>query len=464
MSDPAPTLPSRSLPRQLLHLAWPVLIAQAAVMANGLVDTLMAGRISAEDLAAVGVGASIYATVFIAAMGVLLALPPIISHHYGARCHLEIGADVRQSAWLALALSIVAMFLLHFPETLLQLSRISPALEIKVRAYLAGVAWAIPGVLFFRVFYGLLVGIGKPRPVMLLNLLGLALKVPLNAAFMYGAFGFPAMGGAGAGWSTAVSMSLVTLLGWFWCYREADFARYAIFDRFEWPRAAAIKELLRLGVPTGLSFLVDVTAFTFMALFIARLGAANSAAHQVAASVAIFLFTVPLALGNATGVLVGHSLGAGNRAQARAAGLLGLRVGVAVGVLIGVLIGLNARGLASLYTSDPEVVRIAAGLLLVVAFHHPADALQAVMAQVLRGYKRAIVPMLVYAFALWGIGLSGGYVLGLTDLIVAPLGAAGFWISGAVGLFLAGGLLLAYFMRVSGQGPSPIRGQEPKLR
>lgn len=76
--------PSRSLPRELLHLAWPVLIAQAAVMANGVIDTLMAGRLSPVDLAAVGIGASIYATVFVTAMGVLLALTPVVSHHYGA--------------------------------------------------------------------------------------------------------------------------------------------------------------------------------------------------------------------------------------------------------------------------------------------------------------------------------------------------------------------------------------------
>ena len=418
-------------------------------MANGLIDTLMAGRISPEDLAAVGVGASIYATVFVTAMGVLLALPPIIAHHYGASRYLEIGADVRQSTWLALGLSVLAVLLLKFPEPLLQFSRIGPVLETKVRAYLDGVAWAVPGVLFFRVFYGFTVGIGRPRPVMVFNILGLALKFVLNAVFMYGWLGFPAMGGAGAGWSSAVVMCLLAGIAWVWCYREPTFSAYAVFSRFEWPRVGAIKELLRLGVPTGLTFLVDVTAFTFMALFIARLGAATSAAHQVAASVAIFTFTLPLALGNATGVLVGQALGAGDRQRARHAGLLGLRIGVAVGLGVGALIGLNAGALANFYSTDPEVRRIATVLLLIIAFYHPVDALQAVMAQILRGYKHATAPMLIYAGALWGIGLTGGYVLGLTDLIVAPLGAAGFWIAATAGLAVSGGLLLAYFGRVS---------------
>jgi MATE family multidrug resistance protein len=316
--------PSRSLPRELLHLAWPVLIAQAAVMANGVIDTLMAGRLSPVDLAAVGIGASIYATVFVTAMGVLLALTPVVSHHYGAGRYTEIGADVRQCAWLALGLSLLAFAVLKNPDPLLNFSRLTPEVELKVRAYLDGVAWAVPGVLFFRVFFGFTTGIGRPRPVMAFNLLGLLLKVPLNWVFMYGHFGLPAMGGAGCGWSTAVIMWTVATLAWLWCRRDADYAPYDVFARFDPPRPAALRELLVLGLPMGATFMVDVTAFTFMALFIARLGPEVSAAHQIAANVAVFVFMVPIALGSATGVLVGQALGAGESRRARHAGLLGL--------------------------------------------------------------------------------------------------------------------------------------------
>ena len=137
--------PAISLPRQLFNLSWPVLVAQAAVMANSLIDTMMAGQISPADLAAVGIGSSIFATVFVTAMGVLLALPPIVAHHYGGGRHLEIGSDVRQSAWLALFLSIIAFTALKFPEPLLAFSQLEPTLELKVRAYLSGIAWSVPG-------------------------------------------------------------------------------------------------------------------------------------------------------------------------------------------------------------------------------------------------------------------------------------------------------------------------------
>ncbi len=443
--------PPAVLHRQLFHLAWPVLVAQAAVMANGVIDTLMAGRLSAEDLAAVGIGASIYATVFVTAMGVLLALTPIVAHQHGAGATDAIGADVRQSLWLALGLAVIAVLLLRHPEPFLAFAAPPPAVATKVRAYLDGAAWAVPGILFFRVFYGLTTGIGRPRPVMLFNLLGVALKVPLNVVFMYGALGFPAMGGAGAGWSSAVITGVIALLAWRWCRRAADYAPYGVFARFEWPRWRAIRELLALGIPTGLTFLVDVTAFTFMALFIARLGAATSAAHQVAASVAVFVFMIPMALGHATGVLVGQSLGAGDGRRARAAGLLGLAAGSGLGVVFGTAIGLAAPALAALYSPDPEVRRIAAGLLGVVALYHVVDAVQAVLAQVLRGYKRATVPMLVYAGALWGLGLGGGYLLGLTDIAGPARGATGFWMAAVVSLGAAAGLLLLYFLHIARQ-------------
>ncbi|MBI5861970.1 MAG: MATE family efflux transporter [Rhodocyclales bacterium] len=444
----APPAP-RSLPRELLHLAWPTLIAQIAVMGSGVIDTVMAGHLSALDLAAVGIGASIYATVFVTAMGVLLALIPVVAHHYGARRLAAIGADVRQSLWLALILAAGAVWLLRHPEPFLALARITPEVELKVRAYLGALSFAVPGYLLFRVFYGFASGIGRPRPVMLFNLAGLALKAPLNWVFMYGHFGMPALGGPGCGWSSAVIAWSLALAAWSWCRREESFAPYEIFSRFDWPQQAALKELLRLGIPTGITFLVDVTAFTFMALFIARLGPVMSAAHQIAANVAVFLFMVPMALGSATGVIVGQALGAGESRRSRHAGLLGLAVAATFGLVLGAVIYLAALPLARLYTPDATVAAQAAALLALVAFYHVADTVQAVMAQVLRSYKRALAPMLIYAVALWGVGLGGGYLLGLTDVFGPSRGAAGFWLAAVASLVVAGIGVTGYFLRIS---------------
>ncbi|MDK9724205.1 MAG: MATE family efflux transporter [Sterolibacteriaceae bacterium MAG5] len=448
--SPSPAMEKpASLARELARLAWPVLIAQLAVMASGVADTVMAGRLSALDLAAVGIGASIYVTVFVSIMGVLLALTPTVAHHYGAGRYTAIGADVTQSAWMALALATIAVLLLRNPEPFLALTQLQPAVEAKVRAYLDAVSWSVPAALAFRLFYGFSSGIGRTRPIMIFNLAGLALKVPLNAVLMYGLFGLPALGSTGCGVATAIVAWITALAAWGWSARHPAYREFALFARFEPPRPAAIAALLKLGLPIGATFLVDVTAFTFMALFIARLGPTASGAHQIAANLAALTFMLPLSLGNATAVLAGQALGAGDRRRARRAGWYGIALGMGLALAVSLLLWFGAAPIAALYTPDPAVRAAAATLIVLVAVYHLADALQAVAVNALRGYRKSTVPMVIYAVALWGLGLGGGVAIGLGDGLGAPLGAAGFWIAAIASLALAGGLVTFYFERVS---------------
>ncbi len=166
--------------RDILHLAWPVLISQLAVMANGIIDTVMAGRLGAVELAGVGIGSAIALTIYVTCSGVLLALTPLIAHLHGAEKPAAVGEEVRQSLWVALGLSVIAIALLRFPEPFLALSDIPPAVEERARAYLNASSWAVPGLMLFRIFSGLSTGIGQPRAVMRFNLLGLVFKIPLN--------------------------------------------------------------------------------------------------------------------------------------------------------------------------------------------------------------------------------------------------------------------------------------------
>ncbi len=444
-----PASASGVLSRDLLRLAWPVLVAQLAVMANGVVDTVMAGHLSAVDLAAIGIGASIYVTVFVTTMGVLLALTPTVAHLYGAGRYAEIGGEVRQSLWVALGLTLLAVFLLRHPEPFLALSQLQPDVAAKVRAYLDAIAWSVPAALAFRLFYGFSSGIGRPRPIMVFNLLGLALKIPLNAVFMYGLWGAPALGGPGCAVATTLIAWVTALLAWLWCARHAGYREFALFARFDPPRLEAIVAMLKLGLPIGATFLVDVTAFTFMALFIARLGPAVSGAHQIAANLAALVFMLPLALGNATAVLAGQALGAGDPARARRAGWLGIVIGMGSAVAVSLVLWLGAAAIATFYSADAAVRAAAAPLIALVAFYHLADALQAVAVNALRAYRKSTVPMVIYAVALWGVGLGGGVLLGLGDAFGAPRGAAGFWIAAIASLTLAGAAVAVYLDRVS---------------
>lgn len=444
-----------SVLRDLARLAWPVLVAQLAVMAHGLIDTLMAGRHSTEDLAAVGIGGAVFFSVFGPLMGVQLALTPLAARLYGAGRPGEIGEQVRQAGWLSLALSVAAILIYRHPDAFLVLSRPAPEVEVKVRDFLAIMAWGVPTAMLFRIFQGYSTAVSRPRVIMLLNLAGLALKIPLNAWFISGGWGLPALGASGCALSTVVVSWLVCGTAWLWCARGAVYHPFAVFARWSWPDRRALGQLLSLGVPIGFTFMVDVTAFTFMALFVARLGAATSAAHQIAANTAALCFMLPLALGNAAGVLVGQALGARQFVLARRTGLISLAVGSVLACCLALAIAFGAPRLALLYSNDAEVRVVAAGLLVFVAGYHLFDALQAVTVNVLRAYKRTLVPMVIYGVGLWGVGLAGGYQLGLGDADLAwlgvhpPMGARGFWAGAIAGMCLAGLAVAAYFFRVT---------------
>ncbi len=430
--------------RELLNLAWPMLVAQLAVMGNAVIDTAMAGRLSAIDLAAVGIASSIMATVLMSLISVLLALPPIIAHLYGAGQRADIGREIHQGIWISLALSLAAILVLLFPGPLIAISDLQPAVEERVRTYLTASAWGVPGAFALRLFFGLSTGIGRPQPVMLFNLLSLALKVPMNALFMYGLFGLPALGAAGCAVATSVDAWLMAVLAWGWCLHNPRYAEFRLRGRLTAPDLSAIREFLKLGVPIGLTFIADVTAFTFMALFIARLGPVISAAHQVAANLAALAFMIPLALGNAASVLVGQALGSGQPERARHLCWVGIRLGLAIALALSLTFWLAAPHIAALYTTDREVQAVAIPLIVMVGLYHLGDALQAVTVNALRGYKNSVVPMLIYTVILWVPGLGGGIVLGLTDALVPARGAPGFWLAAIAAIWLVGVMMALY--------------------
>lgn len=442
--------------RAIGRLAWPVLVAQQAVIASGVLDTVMAGRYGAVDLAAVGIGASVYFSIFIGLTGVLQALSPVAAQLFGAQRYGEIGEATRQTAWMAAGLAVIGIFLLGFPDSFLQLLGAPPEVALRARAYLVGIAWATPAMLLFRVFFSLTTAVSRPRAVMFTNLVYLALKVPLNAMFIYGAFGAPELGGPGCAVATAIASWTTCFIAWIYCGTRPFYKPFGVFARWSWPDPHAIGTLLRLGVPIGLTSFVEVTSFTFIALFVARLGAATSAGHQIASNMVGIVYMFGIAVGTATGVLTAQAVGARDSRKARQTGFAGMMIMVAVSASLGAAVLLGAPAIAQAYTKDAAVQKLAAQLLVFVVFYELFDTLQVVIVNALRGYKIAVVPMLVYTVALWGIGLGGGYALGLTRLagadilgLATPMGVTGFWLAGVASLVVSSLILLAYFAWIS---------------
>ena len=446
----------RESARRIAPLAWPVFIGQVAVLAFSTVDTMMSARASALDLAALAIGGAVYITVFITLMGTVLAVSPIAGQLFGAGKRAEAGAQLHQAMWLALGLSVIGCGALLFPEPFLSLSRASPDVAAKVRGYLMALAFALPSALLFTAFRGFNTAVSRPKIVMLLQLGALAVKVPLTALFVFGAslpaalggFALPALGAPGCGVATALVMALQFGAAWWLLRRDPFYASFGIQSGMRAPHRASLTGLLRLGIPMGLSIAIEVTGFTFMAFFIARLGATAVAGHQIVMNLMAMMFMMPLAIANASTTLVAQRIGAGDADDARRLGWHGISIGLLVASVFGCVVYLLRVPVLHLYTGDAVVMAAALPLLSWMVAFHVADAGQTVGAFVLRAYRVATVPLLIYAVAIWGVGLGGGYVLAFDPLGLSPpmlRGAPGYWAAATGGLVIAAVGLCAFF-------------------
>jgi MATE family multidrug resistance protein len=438
--------------RRIGALAWPLLVGQLAVIANGVIDTAMTSRFSSADLAALAVGAAIYVSSFVGLSGVLQAVSPIIGQLYGARRYDEIGYEIKQSLWLALFLCTAGFLLLLFPQPLLALAHASPETAEKVTLYLRILALALPATLGFRIYGSLNTALARPKMVMAIQVGTLLLKIPLNLLFIFGGLGLPAMGGPGCAVATAIAAWMAVVAGVILLRRNPFYAQFRLFGAgYVAPHWKAQKAFLKLGIPMGLSYLIEVTAYTFMALFIARIGTNAVASHQITANFGTVLYMLPLSIANATGTLVAQALGARNLDEARRIGHAGIGLAALSSVTVGVLVWLFRGAIIRAYTPDEAVIAAAMPLFLFIAFYQLFDSVQVTTAFVLRAYKVAVVPTVIYAVALWGVGLAGGYLMGLDPLGIAPpavQGAAGFWLGNSASLGLVAIGLLWYLRRV----------------
>ena len=440
--------------RRLLPLAWPVFVGQLAVLAFSTVDTILLGRHSAADLAALAVGASAYICTFVGLMGVVMAVSPVVGQLFGAGRLTSAGEQLHQAVWLALGLSTLGCSVLLWPVPFLWLAQATPEVADRVGGYLTALAVSLPAALLFQVYRAFNTAVSRPKAVMALQLGGLALKVPLSVALVSGvpALGLPAMGVTGCGIATACAMWTQLLLAAWQLRRDPYYQRFELWQRgLQAPRWQALAGLLRLGVPIGLAILVEVTGFAAMALFISRLGTLPVAGHQIAANLVSLMFMVPLALANAGSTLVAQRVGAGDRADAQRLGWHTLQFSLLLATLLGVAVHLGRDLIVAVYTADAAVAAAALPLLTWVVVFHVADAGQTVGAFVLRAWRITTVPMLIYVGALGLLGLGGGYVVAFNLSGATPpelQGSRGFWAASTTGLVLAALAMVAFMHRV----------------
>ena len=416
-----------------------MLVGQLAVMMFGTVDTLMMGRVSPQDLAAFAVGSAAYVSIFVGLMGIVLAVGPIAGRQFGARDLPASGRSFAQAQWLALLLCVPGSLALWFPAPFVWLAQLDATQAAKVQAYTRPEAFALPAGLLFAAFRGFSNSVSRPKAVMSMQLTGLAAKVPLSALLVFGWGPIPAMGVAGCGWATAIAMTDQALAAQTLLRRDEFYKPFLIPHLWQTrPHWAELWSLVRLGLPMGGSILVEVTGFTFMAFFIARLGATPVAGHQIAVNLVAMMFMIALALATAAATLVAQHLGANEKREARIVGRHAMVLSALVAASVGAVVALAREPIVALYTANPATAAAALPLLVWVWFFHLGDALQTVAAYVLRAYQVATLPMVIYVVALWGLGIGGGYLLAFGP---HGAGAVGFWQAATAGLLTAAALL-----------------------
>jgi MATE family multidrug resistance protein len=239
--------------RAIVRLSWPILVAQLAILASGVADTVMTGHYGATHLAAIGIGAGIWITVFITLMGVLLGLSPLIARHFGAGELEAIGEQVRQGMCLALALSLLGVALLSFPRPLLEVMQVPLEVADIATRYLRAIAWGLPAALLVRVFYGLTPAVGRPRPVMLINLIALFIKIPLSNALLRGLYGLPELGGVGCAVGSVAMFWTMVLLALLFVLFDPFYRRFHLLRGSFRPNWPVLIRSLEIGVPIGVA-------------------------------------------------------------------------------------------------------------------------------------------------------------------------------------------------------------------
>lgn len=439
--------------KSLLRIGGPLIINNLAVAGMQFADTVMAGQLGADALAAVAVGGSVWMLGFSFCLGLLMAISPIAARHTGAGDYGLIGRYTRQGIYLGVAMGVPMILIAQFAvDPLLTLIGIDPEFRDLTVGYVRAIMFGAPGIFIFLALRFTTEGIGHTRPIMFTSTFSLICNVFLNYVLMFGKFGAPAMGAVGCGVASAITMWIVALALGAYIFFSSHYRPFKIFMRVARVRLPALKEIVYLGVPIAITITAEAGLFAAVSILMGTRGTDITAAHQIAINFAATMFMIPLALSSATTVRVGQLIGAGDMRGARSSGAVGIGLCASFMALSAIFLLVFRDAVVDLYTDDPAVRGIAISLLLMAAVFQVADGVQVGAAGALRGYKDTRIPMVVNMFAYWALAFPLAFLAAITFKAPPNYVWAGF----VVGLGVAATLLTWRYYRLSKIEPGKI--------
>ena len=425
--------------RLFVSIFLPILIYQLANFSASFVDTTMTGQYDTLHLAGVSMATSLWIPFFDLLIGIVSALVPIIGHHLGQGKKEKIASDFYQFIYLSLGLSLI-LFALVFVGAPLVLSHLGlePLVEKVAKNYLWYLAIGIIPLLLFSTIRSLFDALGLTKLSMYLMLLLLPLNGTFNYALIYGAFGFPEMGGAGAGLGTSLAYWVLLLISLLVAVKHPKVRFYELWKIRPLDKKSLI-EGIRLGLPIGGTFFAEVVIFSVVGLVMAKFSSLIIASHQAAMNFSNLMYAFPMSISTSMSIIVSYEIGANRPDDVKKFCKLGRLTALGIAGFTFLFLYILRDRVAALYGSDTEFIRMTSVFLTYSLFFQLADTFAAPLQGILRGYKDTQVPFYLGLIAYWGVSLP----LGLFLDYYTSLGPYGYWI-GLIASLVTSGILFQW--------------------
>ncbi|WP_144459319.1 MATE family efflux transporter [Bacillus pumilus] len=434
----------RAKVRLFLTMLIPILITQAGLSLITFLDTVMSGKVSAEDLAGVAIGSSIWTPVYTGLAGILMAVTPIVAQLMGAGHKKDVPKAVFQAIYLSFLLSICVITIgtIGIPYVLGGLG-LEQSVEDIARHFLSFLAFGIIPLFGYSVLRSFIDALGKTRVTMFITLTALPINFVLNYVFIFGNFGFPKLGGAGAGLASAMTYWAILIMSICIVMKAEPFASFHLFQKLPRINISRMGQILKIGLPIGFAIFFETSIFAAVTLLMGHFDTVTIASHQAAMNFASILYILPLSISMALTIVVGFEAGAKRYKDAQSYSYIGIGTAVLFSLFTAALILLFRPEIAGLYTAESAVLQLTQHFLIYAIFFQLSDAIAAPIQGALRGYKDVNYTLIAAFVSYWVIGLPSGYLIGT----YTSYGAFGYWIGLIAGL-AAGAVVLFIRLRL----------------
>lgn len=425
------TFSTKKKPLVFAKIVLPILITQVALFMVTLFDILMTGRYDTYHLAGVTIGSSFWGPVYTGLAGIIMGLTPIIAQHIGGRRKDSVRPSVQQGIYVSVALSLLVFLIIRLAiAPILDAMPLEDEVRVIASGYLQAMTLGLIPLFAYTVLRSFFDGLGSTRVSMMIILLSAPINVLLNYLFIFGKWGIPELGGVGAGYASAITYWIVFFIACGVAWKWKPFTEFNLFQRWGKISIPHWKEILVIGVPMGISIFVEVSIFSAVTLLMSNYSTAIISAHQIALNFTSLLYMIPLSISMGATILVGQEVGARRMRDAKHYSFLGVGLAIAFSFISITILLLFREQIASLYTTDIEIIQLSVHFFIFAALFQFSDAIQAPVQGALRGYKDVNMTFIMAIVSYWVLGLPIGYAMATyTDL-----GPYGYWIGLIAGL------------------------------